>query len=238
MSGHSKWATIKRQKEANDAKRGQLFSKLARAISLVAKQGGPSPDSNLQLRALMDKARQYNMPKENIQRAIEKGVGAGGEGLTEVTYEGYGPGGVAVMVEAATDNKNRTAQEVKKIFERAGGSLASPGSVSFQFERAGQILVEKKDNLDEQALSIMDITGVEDLAVVEDGIEVYTQPGDVFKVREQAEKGGMGVRSAEITYKPKALVQISGSPAGQRALKLLETLDEHDDVQRVYANID
>lgn len=238
MSGHSKWSTIKRQKEANDAKKGQLFSKLVRAISLAARAGGPNPDANFALKAAVEKARQYNMPKENIQRSIEKGSSTGGDGLIEVVYEGYGPAGVAVIVEAATDNKNRTAQEIKNIFERGGGSLANPGSVSFQFERAGQILVEKKDKPDEQALSIMDLDGVEDVEIVEDGIEVHTKPGDLFRLKDQIARAGSLVKSAELIYKPRVLVQVSDQPAGQKALRLLENLDEHDDVQRVYANID
>lgn len=238
MSGHSKWSTIKRQKEANDAKRGQLFSKLTRGISLAAKQGGPNPDSNITLRAVIDKARQFNMPKENIQRAIEKGSGGGAGSVEDVVYEGYGPGGVAIIVEAATDNKNRTAQEIKSVFERGGGSLASPGSVSFQFEKAGQILVEKNDKPDEQALSLMDIPGVEDVEIVGDGVEVDTRAGEIFKVKEEIGGAGMTVRSAELIFKPKVLVQVSDSTSGQRAIRLLEALDEHEDVQRVWANID
>lgn len=238
MSGHSKWSTIKRQKEANDAKRGQLFSKLTRGISLAAKQGGPNPDSNITLRAVIDKARQFNMPKENIQRAIEKGSGGGAGSVENVVYEGYGPGGVAIIVEAATDNKNRTAQEIKSVFERGGGSLASPGSVSFQFEKAGQILVEKNDKPDEQALGLMDISGVEDVEIVGDGVEVDTRAGEIFKVKEQIDGAGMTVRSAELIFKPKVLVQVSDSTSGQRAIRLLEALDEHEDVQRVWANID
>lgn len=212
-----------------------MFSKIARAITLAARTG-PNPDTNLQLRALVEKARQYNMPKDNIGRAISRADGAGGKTIENVVYEGYGPGGVAIIVEAVTDNKNRTAQEVKNIFERGGGSLGTPGSVSFQFQHAGQIFVEKKKNPEEQALEIIDL-GVEDVEIVEDGIEVHTKPDDLFKTKEKIEQAGMAIKSAELVFKPKILVPTSDSTSGQQALRLLENLDEHDDVQRVYANM-
>jgi len=167
MSGHSKWSTIKRAKEANDAKKGALFTKLARAITIAAKGGGADPDMNMKLRFAVEKARQSNMPKENIERAIEKGVGEGGVQMQEMVYEGYGPLGVPIVVEAATDNKNRTAQEIKNLFERGGGTLGAPGSVSFQFERTGQLVLEKGDDPEGRMLELIDL-GAEDLEEAED----------------------------------------------------------------------
>lgn len=236
MSGHSKWSTIKRQKGVNDAKRGLLFSKLARAITLSAKQGGTDPTANIKLRLAMDKARGSNMPKENIERAVDKAREAAGGELFEATYEGYGPGGVAVLVEAATDNKNRTAQEIKNIFEKWEGSLGVPGSVSYQFEPKGLIVIGKGANSDEMILSLMEVEGVEDVEEVEDEIEVHVKPSEVFQVRGRAEEAGMAVKSAEITMLPKTLISLDADKEN-KVLKLIENLDDHEDVQKVYANI-
>ncbi len=237
MSGHSKWATIKRQKGVNDAKRGQLFSKLARAITLAAKQGGPNPEGNLRLRLLIDEARASNMPKENIARAIERATGVGSEALQEILYEGYGPEGIAVIVETATDNKNRTSQEIKNIFERGGGSLGGPGSVSFQFDHKGLIIVEKGDNPEQTMLSLIDM-GAQDLEEATDAVEVYIAPNELSAMKEKIEKGGIKVVSAELTYKPKNVVPISDKSRATKVLSFLDTLDDHDDVQRVFANFD
>lgn len=236
MSGHSKWSTIKRQKGANDAKRGLLFSKLARAITIAAKQGGIDPAANFKLRLAMDKGREANMPKENIDRAIEKAKGGAGGELFEVAYEGYGPGGVAIMVEAATDNKNRTAQEIKNIFERGDGALGSPGSVSYQFEPKGVLLVDKGSVADETTLALMEIEGIEDVEEVEDGIEVNVRPGAVFQVKERIEALGMNVKSAEVAMQPKTPLTLEADKE-RRALRLIESLDDHEDVQKVYANL-
>lgn len=235
MSGHSKWATIKRQKGIADAKRGQLFSKLTRAITLAAKQGGTDPAANLKLRMAMDKAREANMPKENIDRALERGKAAQGGDLQEVVYEGYGPGGVAILVEAATDNRNRTTQEIKNIFERGEGSLGTPGSVSFQFEHRGQIVVEKGENPEERMLAIIDL-GVEDVHEVEDAIEVHTKPTEVFKTKEALEGASIPVKAAELVYTPKNTVDLPEDKQ-TKVLRLLDNLDDNEDVQKVYVNL-
>ncbi len=237
MSGHSKWSTIKRAKGANDAKRGQLFSKLARLITISAKQGGPDVNGNLKLRMAVDKARAANMPKDNVERAIAKGSGAeGGAGLQEVIYEGYGPGGVAILVEAATDNKNRTTQEVKNILEKNGGSMGTPGSVAFQFEHKGLIVTEKdKDKGEDQMLSIMDME-VDDVVDVENELEVYTKPADLFKVKEQLEAAGINVKSAELTYVAKTPLELDESKVNT-IIRVIDLLDDHEDVQKVYANL-
>lgn len=236
MSGHSKWSTIKRQKGVNDAKRGLIFSKLARAITLAAKQGGADYGANFKLRLLMDKGREANMPKENIDRAIEKAKGGAGGELFEVIYEGYGPGGVAILVEATTDNKNRTAQEIKNIFEKGEGSLGTPGSVSYQFESKGLILVNKGTGADETMLALMEIEGVENMDEAEDGIEVMVRPNEVFLTKEKIEQAGMQVASAEVTMRPRTPISLSDDKEN-KALKLIENLDDQEDVQKVYANI-
>src|SRR3990167_8166790 len=233
MSGHSHYATIKRQKALTDAARGNVFSKHAKAIMIAAKGGG-DPESNFKLRVAIDKARAENMPKDNIERAIAKATSEGGV-LTEAVYEGFGPSGVAVIVEAATDNKNRTAQEIKNLFERGGGALGAPGSVSFQFERTGQLVLEKGDDPEGRMLELIDL-GAEDLEEAEDGIEVYTQPAELFSTKEKLEGGGMRVKSAELIYRPKTNIEVRGEGAN-RIVKLLENLDDHDDVQKVWAGV-
>lgn len=235
MSGHSHYAQIHRQKGLNDAKRGNLFSKLARAISIAVKTGGPNPEANLKLKVAIEKAREANMPKENVERAIAKGSGSG-EDLTEVTYEGFGPGGVGVIVEAATDNKNRTAQEIKNLFERSGGSLAGPGAVSFNFELKGYLLVEKNADPQSQMLSIID-AGAEDVSDSPEGIEVYTEPAKLSETRKKIEEVGFKVVETELIMKPKNLVTLS-SDNMEKLEKFLNALDDHDDVQKVFTNAD
>lgn len=234
MSGHSKWSTIKRQKGVNDAKRGQLFSKLTRAITLAAKQGGPSSDANLRLKLAIDQARSSNMPKENIERAVANATTSAGS-LQEVLYEGYGPYGVAILVETATDNKNRTAQEMKNAFEKSGGSLGSPGSVAFQFEQKGLISLLKGDDPQATMLKVID-AGVEDIIETPNDIEVYTTPGELSGTRDKIEKLGLAVSSVELTFKPKSTVPLSDKET-EKILTFLEILDGHEDVQRVFANI-
>jgi len=234
MSGHSHFATIKRQKEANDAKKGKIFSKMTREISIAVKAGGPDPDSNYKLRIIIDKARSYNMPKSNIERAISSG--AGGEALDEILYEGFGPGGIGVIVKVATDNKNRTAQEMKNIFERVGGSLAGPGAVSFNFENKGFLLVEKKVNSEEQIMQLIDL-GIEDVEETDDGIEVYVSPERISELRKSIEGKSFIVKESELYMKPKSYLKLEGNDA-KKALEFLDTLDEHDDVQAVYSNLD
>ncbi|MEK7521920.1 MAG: YebC/PmpR family DNA-binding transcriptional regulator [Patescibacteria group bacterium] len=236
MSGHSKWSTIKRQKEVNDAKKGAIFTKLAKAISLASRDGGADPNMNMKLRFAVEKAKQSNMPKENIERAVASAQGKL-DNLVELTYEGYGPSGVPVIVEAATDNKNRTAQEIKNLFERGGGTLATPGSVSFQFERAGQLVVDKSVDPEKRMLELIDL-GVEDIEEADDGIEVYIKPAELFLTKQKLEVAGMTVKSSELIYRPKVNIEVRDGVLAQKVVKLLETLDDHDDVQRVYAGVD
>jgi YebC/PmpR family DNA-binding regulatory protein len=236
MSGHSHYATIKRQKEAKDAAKGNLFSKLSRALIIATKSGGgPDPDSNFKLRVAIDAAKAASMPKENIERAISKASGP--ETLDEVTYEGYGPSGVAVVVEAATDNRNRTGQEIKNIFERGGGSLAGPGSVSFNFEQKGLLSVEKTSDPQAQMLSLIDM-GVEDVEETADAIEVYVAPNQLAETREKLIAGEFKVTSAELYLKPKNLQPVSDPKEASRVLSFLDSLEEHADVQKVSANVD
>jgi YebC/PmpR family DNA-binding regulatory protein len=239
MSGHSKWSTIKRQKGANDAKRGALFTKVAREISVAARQGGGDPDANYRLRLAIEKARSVNMPADNIKRTIEKATGGGdAEQYEEIAYEGYGPGGVAVLVEAATDNRNRTAAEVRSIFTKSGGQLAGSGAVAWQFEPRGYISIRRDGvDADEVALAAID-AGAEDVDTDEDEeIAVYTAPADLERVRMALEDAGIAVASAESTMVAKNTVELDSAKARQ-ALRLVELLEELDDVQRVTANFE
>jgi YebC/PmpR family DNA-binding regulatory protein len=239
MSGHSKWSTIKRQKGANDAKRGALFTKVAREISVAARQGGGDPDGNYRLRLAIEKARSVNMPADNIKRTIEKATGGGeAEQYEEIVYEGYGPGGVAVLVEAQTDNRNRTAAEVRSMFTKAGGQLAGSGAVAWQFESRGLITVPRGTiDVDEVALAAID-AGADDVDTDDDeAIEVYTPPGDLESVRAALERTGTPVDSAEVTMIAKQTVELDAARARQ-ALRLVEQLEELDDVSRVTANFD
>jgi len=236
MSGHSHYSTIKRQKESNDAARGAVFSKLTRAITVAVKSGGgSSPDSNYKLRMAIDKAKSLNMPKANVERAISKGVGGGV--LEEVTYEGFGPGGVAVMVEVATDNRNRSGQEIKNIFEKGGGNLAGPGAVSFNFEPKGFLVIKKDKNAEEQMLALIDL-GVEDIEETSDGIEVYVEATILSQTKEKLEKNGFKINSMELVQKPKNYQSITGEKKANKILSFLETLEKNEDVQKVFANFD
>ena len=240
MSGHSKWSTIKRQKGANDAKRGALFTKVAREISVAARQGGGDPDANYRLRLAVEKARSVNMPADNIKRTIDKATGGGeGEQFEEIVYEGYGPGGVAVLVEAATDNRNRTAAEVRSIFTKAGGQLAGSGAVAWQFEPRGLIAVNRDGGIDadEVALAAID-AGAEDVDTDDpESIGIYTSPADLERVRKALDGAGVPVDSAENTMVAKQTVELDSARARQ-ALRLVELLEDLEDVQRVTANFD
>jgi YebC/PmpR family DNA-binding regulatory protein len=239
MSGHSKWSTIKRQKGANDAKRGALFTKVAREISVAARQGGGDPDANYRLRLAIEKARSVNMPADNIKRTIDKATGGGdAEQFEEIIYEGYGPGGVAVLVEAATDNRNRTAAEVRSIFTKTGGQLAGSGAVAWQFEPRGVIAVERNGrDPDEVGLAAID-AGAEDVDTDGDeSVEIYTDPGGLESVRKALEGAGVPVDSAESAMIAKNTVELDSAKARQ-ALRLVELLEDLDDVQRVTANFD
>jgi YebC/PmpR family DNA-binding regulatory protein len=237
MSGHSKWAQIKRQKGVADSRRGQLFTKLTREIVIAVREGGTNPVANFRLRLAIQKARDHNMPSDNIERAVKKGSGElGGGSLAELMLEGYGPSGVAVMVEALTDNRNRTLQEVRSLFARHGGSLGESGCVSWQFETRGVITVETSGaDADEIALLAID-AGAEDVKVEQDYLEIYTTPQDLEAVRKVVEKG-KPVVSAEVSRVAKSTVNLDEKEALQ-TLKLLDHLEELDDVQHVFANAD
>jgi YebC/PmpR family DNA-binding regulatory protein len=238
MSGHSKWSQIKRQKGANDAKRGAVFTKVGREITIAAREGGGDPDANYRLRLAMEKARAVNMPADNIKRAIEKAAGgAGAEQYEEITYEGYGPGGVAILVEAATDNRNRTAADVRAMFTKNGGSLAGAGAVAWQFEPRGVVAVSRNGkDADDIALVAID-AGAEDVDTESDPIEVITDPGQLESLRVALEGAGVAVESAEVTMSPKTPIEVDENVARQN-LRLIEALEDLDDVQRVSANFD
>jgi len=238
MSGHSKWSTIKRQKGANDAKRGAMFTKVAREVAVAARTGGGDPDANYRLRLAIEKARSINMPADNIKRAIEKATGGGdADQYEEIIYEGYGPGGVAILVEAATDNRNRTAAEVRSIFAKAGGQLAGSGAVAWQFEPRGLVTVAVDGtDADEVALAAID-AGAVDVDVESDPIEIYTEPGDLERVRQALESSGVNVEAAESAMLAKQTVSLDADHV-RKALRLVELLEDLDDVQRVTANVD
>jgi YebC/PmpR family DNA-binding regulatory protein len=239
MSGHSKWSTIKRAKGAADAKRGALFTKVAREISVAARAGGGDPDTNYRLRLAVEKARSVNMPADNIKRTIDKATGGGeAEVFEEIVYEGYGPGGVAILVEAATDNRNRTAAEVRALFTKAGGQLAGSGAVAWQFEPRGLITIPAKgQDPDDLALAAID-AGAEDVDTSSDElVEVYTTPGALEGVRKALDAAGLPVESAESTMIARNTVEVDEQRARQN-LRLVENLEDLDDVQRVTANFD
>lgn len=238
MSGHSKWAKIKRQKGANDASRGAVFTKLAREIQVAAREGGGDPAMNFRLRLAVQKARENNMPADNIKRAIEKATGGGsGEQLEEITYEGYGAGGAAILVHALTDNRNRTVSDIRAAFTRGGGSLGESGCVAWQFEPRGVILVDGGGrDADEIALAAID-AGAEDVKTEDGSIEIYTQPNALEQVREVLIGQNLNVESAELTYLPSTTLELNDEQATQVA-KLIERLEDLDDVQRVYSNVE
>jgi YebC/PmpR family DNA-binding regulatory protein len=239
MSGHSKWSSIKRQKGLNDTKRGAVFTKVAREIMVAARSGGGDPDGNFRLRLAIDKARSVNMPMDNIKRAIERAAGAGeGEQFEEIVYEGYGPGGVAVLVEAATDNRNRTAADVRSIFTKAGGQLAGAGAVAWQFEPRGLIAVGSNGkDADEVALAAID-AGAEDVDTSDgERVEVYTSPADLQRVRKALDDAGVSIETAENAMVAKTTVEVDANRARQN-LRMIEALEDLDDVQRVTANFD
>ncbi len=239
MSGHSKWSTIKRKKGAADAKRGALFGKLSKAITIAAREGGGDPDMNPALGMAVQKAKEGNMPNDNIQRAIDKGTGAGADAamIERITYEGYAPGGVAVLVEVLTDNRNRAASDVRYVFSKNGGKLGTTGSVSYLFERKGVILVPK-DGVDEDELMELALeAGAEDVEVSESDYRVVTAPEDFAAVRGSLVEAGVAFDNAEITMQPQNSINLDASTAKQ-TLRLIDALEENDDVQEVYANFD
>jgi len=239
MSGHSKWAGIKHKKAAVDAKRGQLFGKLARAITVAAREGGGDPEHNATLAQAIIKAKDANMPHDNIDRAVKKGAGAGSDAETylHLTYEGYGPSGVAVYVAALTDNKNRTAADIRYIFDRGGGKLGTDGSVSWMFERKGVIFVEAAGRDEEEVMVAALDAGAEDVVSEGDAFEIRCEAADFMAVRAALEAAGIKYSSAELTMIPKNTVALDESDA-RKTLRLLDALEDNDDVQEVYANFD
>jgi YebC/PmpR family DNA-binding regulatory protein len=240
VSGHSKWSSIKHKKGAADAKRGKLFSKLSRAIIVAAKEGGGDPSGNLSLQNAIEKAKSYSMPKDNIDRAIAKGSGADADAsaFETVVYEGYGPSGVAVIVEALTDNRNRTASDVRHTFAKNDGNLGGSGAVSWLFERRGVVLVPA-DGTDEDELTLAAAEGGAD-DVVRDGssYQVLSAPEDLAAVREAIEAAGFAIDSAELTMLPKTTVEVGNEGDAKKVLRLMDELEDNDDVQDVYANFD
>jgi YebC/PmpR family DNA-binding regulatory protein len=238
LSGHSKWSSIKHKKGAADAKRGKLFSKLARAIIVAAKEGGGDPANNLALQNAIEKAKSYSMPKDNIDRAIAKGAGSDADAASfeTIVYEGYGPEGVAVIAEALTDNKNRTAADVRHIFTKFGGNLGTAGAVAWQFERRGVVLVKGADE-DELFLAAAD-AGAEDVEADGEVIQVTSAPENLAAVREAIEAGGFTIESSELSLLPKTTVAIDDEGKARQLMRLIEALEDNDDVQDVYANFD
>jgi YebC/PmpR family DNA-binding regulatory protein len=240
VSGHSKWSSIKHKKGAADAKRGKLFSKLSRAIIVAAKQGGPDPGGNLALQNALAQARSYSMPKDNIERAIARGSGteSDAQDFETVIYEGYGPGGVAVIVEALTDNRNRTASDVRHAFDKNDGNLGTSGAVAWLFERRGVVLVPA-DGVDEDELTLAAAEGgADDVSLDGSTYEVVSAPEALTAVREAIEAAGFTLDSAELTLVPKTTVEVADEAAAKKILRLIDQLEENDDVQDVYANFD
>lgn len=238
MSGHSKWSTIKHKKGATDAKRGKIFTRLNKEITIAARIGGGDPDANPRLRTAIASAKSQNMPKDNIDRAIKKGIGAlEGVSYEELQYEGYGPNGMAVLVEVMTDNKNRTASEVRFIFSKNGGNLGENGCVAWMFDKKGLILFNKSDVDEEKIMEIALDAGAEDIDDEADEIEIITAPSDFENIRKVFEDAGFKPVNAEVTMIPQTTVQLTGNQAVQ-ALRLMDALEDNDDVQNVYANFD
>jgi len=238
MSGHSKWSQIKRKKAKTDQARGKLFSKLIREITVAVRSGGGDPKNNMRLKTALDEAKTINMPADTLKRAVQKGTGElGGETYEEITYEGYGPAGVALMVRVLTDNRNRTAPEIRHTFSKFGGNLAESGSVGWIFERKGLIQVEASRMEEDELLGLALDAGAADLKRAGDVFEVSAEPGELERVRRSLDERGVPIQSAEVTLIPQTTVRLEGREA-QHVLKLVEGLEELDDVQHVYANFD
>lgn len=240
MSGHSKWANIKRKKEKTDAQKGKIFTKLGREILVAVRSGGPDPENNSRLKDVIAKAKAANMPNDTIMRSIKKAAGeSDSASYEEVTYEGYGPGGVAVIVNAMTDNRNRTAGDVRHLFDKYNGNLGTTGCVSFMFDKKGVIVIKKKDEIDEEELMMHSIeAGAEDFNVEEEYYEITTAPGDFSSVRESLEKAGYEFMSAEIAMVPQNYTALDNEKHISNMEKLIDALEELDDVQTVYHNWD
>jgi YebC/PmpR family DNA-binding regulatory protein len=238
MSGHSKWASIKHKKAVVDSRRGAQFSKLARAIMVAARDGGGDPDANATLENAVRKAKEASMPKDNIERAIAKGTGEGGEAeaIETVLYEGYGPGGVAVLVEALTDNRNRTSADVRHAFSKNGGNLGEPGSVSYLFDKKGTIVIDSTRYSEDDLMAAVE-AGADDISTDDDVFEVISEPANFAAVRNALEAAGIEMDSAEMTYRPSSLVPVDERQAGA-LMRLIEALEDSDDVDAVHANFD
>jgi YebC/PmpR family DNA-binding regulatory protein len=240
MSGHSKWSKVKRFKGAIDVKRGQIFSKLSKEITIAAKSGGGDPDANPRLRSAIQAARDQSMPNDNVERAIKRGTGEGNEAvqIEEIIYEGYAPGGVAVIVEAATDNKNRTAAEIRSIFTKNEGNLASTGSVSYMFHKKGQITVPR-DSVDEDRLFELALeAGAEELTTEEDQYVITTSHDQLYAVAEALKRARVATDGQKFTFIPDTTVQVADETMARQVLRLCDALEEDDDVQNVYSNLD
>ncbi len=238
MSGHSKWATIKHKKGAADAKRGKLFAKLIRQVEVAAREGGGDLDSNAQLRTMYQKARDASVPLDTIDRAVKRGTGElDGVNYEPVTYEGYAPHGVAVFVEALTDNRNRTGPEIRSLFAKAGGSLAEPGAVAWQFDRKGVVMVAGSTDEDELMMAALE-AGADDIVREGDSWRVLTEATDTMAVRDSLTKSGVVVESADLTMMPQNVIELTAASEARQVLKVIDMLDDHDDVQGVYANFD
>ena len=238
MSGHSKWHSIKHKKAVVDARRGQHFTKLARAITVAAREGGGDPDGNSALGLAVQKARDASMPKENIERAIAKGTGEGADTdqIDTVVYEGYGPGGVALLIEALTDNRNRTGAEVRHALSKHGGSLGEPGSVSYLFDKRGVIVLDAKRYDEEDLMPAID-AGAQDISLDDDVFEIITEPGDLVTVRDALLQAGVEIESTDLTQRPKSRVPVQEADA-RKLMRLIDALEESDDVGAVHANFD
>jgi len=238
VSGHSKWSTIKHKKGKEDARRGQLFSKLARAIMVAAREGGADPGSNAALAAAIEKARGYSMPKDNIDRAVQRGSGeGGGDTFERITYEGYGPAGVAIIVEVLTDNRNRSASSVRSVFTKHNGTLGQPGSVAWIFERRGSIVVDAGKYSEDDVMAAAIEGGADDVVRDGEAFQVLCEPTELSVVREAIEQAGIEYEQAELTLQPKSTVQLDEAEA-RKTLRLVDALEDIDDVQDVYANFD
>lgn len=238
MSGHSKWASIKHKKAIVDSKRGKLFTKLARAVTVAAKEGGGDIDGNPSLALAVQKARDASMPKDNIERAIAKGTGAGADtaALENVMYEGYAPGGVALLIEAVTDNRNRTGADVRHLLSKGGGSLGEPGSVAYNFDKKGVIAVDGGRYSEDDLMVAID-AGAEDISLDDDVYEIVTEPSDLTAVRAALTEAGIEIQNAEVIQRPKATIQVDEETAA-KLLRLIENLEDNDDVDAVHANFD
>ncbi|MBJ7329564.1 MAG: YebC/PmpR family DNA-binding transcriptional regulator [Solirubrobacteraceae bacterium] len=238
MAGHSKWAGIKHKKAIVDARRGKLFTKLGRAITVAAKEGGGDPDGNPSLALAIQKAKDASMPKDNIERAIAKGTGEGGDAdaLEQVLYEGYGAGGVAILVEATTENRNRTGSEVRHAFSKAGGSLGEPGSVAYLFDKRGLIVVDGERYTEDDLMPAIE-AGAEDVSIDEDVFEIITEPSDLTAVRTALTEADIALESVEVAWLPKSRVPLDEDGA-TKVLRLIDTLEDNDDVDAVHANFD